>query len=153
MIQTKCFATCVDKCKKTYPENTKEISSCAIKACNCEQSEIDAILSSTTDSKVKAAVKLLQPSRTWLGGVIDGLIVISLISLTVSIIMIGVMILKRRENASPEKYENNYDSINLDFSRELCEDKMIDARIFESNYELMTTEIEDEDREICIRDF
>ena len=140
MLQVKCFDSCVDECKKNYSNNELEMKNCAAKACKCDSTDIANI-----------TFTIIQPA-TWGSLIIDSLIVMSLISLATSIVMIGILMYKRREN-STDKYENQYDSINLDFSREICEEK-IDARIFESHYELMTTEVEEADyKEICIRDF
>jgi len=47
---------------------------------------------------------------------------------------------------------NNYDSIDLNYGKEIMEDKA-EGKIFESHYELMSTELEEEDKELCIRDF
>ena len=132
--QSTCFDTCVEKCKSTY-SSLSEIKSCAIKACLCEESTL-SINESSSES-----------SSTIFAFLIDTLIVLSLFSLIISLIVIGTMVVKSQ--SSPSKYGSEPDNIALDFSREM--EEKADQRLFESNYELMTTE-DIEDKEICIRD-
>jgi hypothetical protein len=135
--QSKCFETCVDKCKSSY-SLISEVKQCALKACLCEESDL-SILTQTTQEQ----------SNSLFNFFIDVLIVISILSLTVSLVVIGMMIYRSRQVEL--KYENLHDSLNLDYSKEMAEEK-VEQKLFESNYELMTTE-DFEEKEICIRDF
>ena len=85
---------------------------------------------------------------------INSIIVLSVISLVALIVMIAFSLLKRTNKGNLKNYHDIPDMIDNNFSHELYGEKIIDPRLVESNYELMTTEIEDGDeKEICIRDF
>jgi hypothetical protein len=95
---------------------------------------------------------------------INTLIVLSLISLIISMIMIILIIMKKHlKNSNPpiEKIDDNYDNILNDMSTIELDNKIGEKRLMvESNYELMTTEIEEnyekedeEEEERGIRDF
>jgi hypothetical protein len=82
------------------------------------------------------------------------LIGISSITFSVSLIMVIVHICDISESSNENKYkEIQNNTFNLSFSDETLQGKIIDVNIFETNYELMTTEVDEEERELSIRDF
>jgi hypothetical protein len=148
--QTNCQESCVKKCTILYTKY-EEIKDCGTKGCNCNDTDlINALVSikkqlsnSNSDENPSVFLKTL----------LNSLIIVSLLSLAFSLAIIGIVIYRKKKDTPT--YYNEYDSINLNFPDELLEEgKKNEGKVFDSHYELMTTEIEDDDtNELCIRDF
>ena len=128
--QLRCNQECTNYCESENKNNINSINDCKVKKCNCD------------------LLKIISSNESHLTSmIIDILIILSFISLTISIIVIFVTF-NRRNEISEDK--SNYSILN-----ELSDiEKSGESKIFDSEYDIMTTKIESYDmKENNIRDF
>ena len=149
--QIKCMTECVEKCDMTF-SNVVESADCKVKTCLCDENNI--IIS---DKKEIKTINSSGSEKYNLASLfLNCLVGLSILFLTASLIMLCIIISR---NKNSDLNNSQYDTLILDNSLEsnqnnykILDEKLVENELYDSRYELMTTEIEDEER-ISIRDF
>ncbi len=136
--QNKCFAECVEKCEMTYPNLPEESKECKIKSCLCDENDVAAQpnqVESQTNHKFYLATAFM-----------NFLVFLSVLFLSASLIILCAILLKKKDSNTNT---NNSDYDTLDVNKidtdKVLDEKLLYSQLFDSNYELMTTEDIEED--------
>lgn len=140
--KNKCLSQCIDECDMTYHDLPEKSIECKMNSCLCDENDQT---SSITNKHNLDNIKT-NYNFNFATAFMNFLVFLTILFLFTSLIILCAILLKKSD---ANKINNNpdYDAleINKKVTQKVFDEKLLDSQLFDSDYELMTTEDLEED--------
>lgn len=138
----KCLSQCIDECDMTYHDLPEKSKQCKMNSCLCDENDLTSSIANKENSDNFKTNNKFNFATAFM----NFLVFLTVLFLTTSLIILFAILLKKNDG---NKISNNADYEALEskqkITQKVFDEKLLDSQLFDSNYELMTTEDLEED--------